>query len=134
MTHPSEGATERTTLLGPRSELTGDLATTEELVILGRLDGRCVRSPNITIGPAAQVRAQIRAGRIRIEGIVVGDVYAEVSAVIHASATVRGNVLSPLITIHEGANVNGAVNQSAVPATGERQADMTEGQLLANVS
>jgi len=135
MTQPSKGTAERTTLLGPRSELTGDLATSEELVILGRLDGQSVRSPNITIGPAAQVRAQIRAGRIRIEGIVVGDVYAEVSAVVHASATVHGSVHSPLITIHEGANINGAINQSAVPATSESPTDLGAGQLLAaNVS
>jgi cytoskeletal protein CcmA (bactofilin family) len=133
MTKPSNGTTERVSLLGPRSELTGDFATTEELVILGRLDGRCVRSPNITIGPAAQVRAHIRAGRIRIEGLVIGDVSAEVSAVIEASATVHGNVHSPQITIHEGANVNGAVNQSAVAATGERDPELPE-LLAANTS
>ena len=133
MTQPSKGNTERVSLLGPRSELTGDLATTEELVILGRLDGRCVRSPNITIGPAAQVRAHIRAGRVRIEGIVIGDVYAEVCAIIEASATVHGSVHSPQITIREGANVNGAVNQSVVPATGERDPELPE-LLAANTS
>lgn len=128
MTQPSKDATERSTLIGPRSKLTGDLATTEELVILGRLDGRSVSSPNITIGPTAHVRAQIRAGRIRIEGVVIGDIYAEVSAIIHACATVHGSIHSPLITIREGANINGAVNQSAVPAE-------SEGPLLAaNIS
>jgi cytoskeletal protein CcmA (bactofilin family) len=131
MTRPGNGATERVSLLGPRSELTGDLVTTEGLVILGRLDGRCVRSPNITIGPMARVCAKICAKHVRIEGIVIGDVYAEDSVVIQASATVYGSIHSPQITIHEGAEVNGPVHQSPWSAAGEQQADLHEGQLQA---
>jgi cytoskeletal protein CcmA (bactofilin family) len=60
------------------------------------------------------VTADIYAGTIRIEGTVVGDVHAETSAVIMASATVQGNVRSPQLTIHEGATVEGAVNEAPV--------------------
>jgi cytoskeletal protein CcmA (bactofilin family) len=131
MTHPGNGATERISLLGPCSELTGNLSTAEELVILGRLDGQCVKSPIITIGPAAHVRAQIRAGRVRIEGVVIGDVHAEFAVVIHSSATVHGSVHSPQITIQEGAIISGAINQDAAPATRKRDAEKREVQLLA---
>ena len=71
MKRPEQPPAERVCLLGPGSLLTGDFATTEELVILGRLDGGCVQSPNVTIGPAARVTADIYAGTIRIEGTVV---------------------------------------------------------------
>ena len=131
MTHPGKATTERISLLGPRSELTGNFTTTEELVILGRLDGQCVKSPNITIGPAARVRAQIRAGQVLIEGTIIGDVHAEVAVVIYASATVHGSVHSPQITIQEGATINGAINQGAVPATRERTTDQRRVKLLA---
>ena len=114
MKRPEQPTAERVCLLGPGSLLTGDFATTEELVILGRLDGGCVQSPNVTIGPAARVTADIYAGTIRIEGTVVGDIHAETSAVIHASATVQGNVHSPQLTIHEGATVEGVVNEGPV--------------------
>ena len=125
---------ERVSLLGPRSELTGDLATTEDLVILGVLEGQHLKSPNITIGPAARVRAEIRAGKIRIEGKVIGDVYAEVSVVIHASAAVYGNIHSPEITIQEGASVNGAVNQEVVADARDVDDDTREQQFLAALS
>jgi cytoskeletal protein CcmA (bactofilin family) len=115
MSHTARATTERVSLLGPKSTLSGDFSTAEELVILGQLDGGHVQAPNITIGPAARVTAQIHAQTIRIEGVVIGDVYAEVAAVIHSSATVRGNVHSPQVTIQEGALVNGEVSPDAAP-------------------
>jgi cytoskeletal protein CcmA (bactofilin family) len=118
MNHPIRDTTERVSLLGPKSTLSGDFATTEELVILGRFDGGRVQAPNITIGPLARVNAQIHAQRIRIEGAVIGDVYAEVAVVIHSSATVRGNIHSPEVTIQEGALVNGEVGRDAAPGAG----------------
>ena len=114
MLRPEKPSAERVCLLGHRSMLTGDFVTTEELVILGQLDGERVQSPNVTIGPAARVSANIYAGTIRIEGTVVGDVHAETSAVIHASATVHGNVRSPQLTILEGATVEGVINEAPV--------------------
>jgi cytoskeletal protein CcmA (bactofilin family) len=115
MSHPARATTERVSLLGPKSTLSGDFATSEELVILGQLDGGRVQAPNVTIGPAARVTAQIHAQTIRIEGVVIGDVYAEVAAVVHSSAIVHGNIHSPQVTIQEGALVNGAVGQDAPP-------------------
>ncbi len=116
MMRPEKPSTERVCLLGPKSMLTGDFMTTEDLVILGQLDGERVQSPNITIGPSAHVRADIYAGVLRIEGTVIGDVHAEVSVVIHASATVQGDVRSPQLTIQEGATIEGAVNEAPVSA------------------
>src|SRR3977135_967586 len=109
-----EAATEvRVSLLGPKSVLNGDFASTGDLVILGQLDGGRVQAPNVTIGPEAHVCAEIHAGTIRIEGVVVGDIYAEVEAIWHATATVEGSVHSPQLTIQEGATINGAINPDA---------------------
>jgi cytoskeletal protein CcmA (bactofilin family) len=112
--------TERVSLLGPKSILNGDFATSEDLVILGQLDGGRVQAPNVTVGPAAHVTAQIYAGTIRIEGVVVGNIYAEISVVVHATATVEGNIHSPQFTIQEGATINGAINQDAVDGASGR--------------
>ena len=116
MMRPEKPSTERVSLVGPRSVVLGSYSTTEELVILGQLDGERVQSPNITIGPNAHVTADIYAGVIRIEGTVIGDVHAETSVVIHATATVQGDVRSPQLTIQEGATIDGAVNEGPVSA------------------
>lgn len=113
MSPPEKAATERVSLLGPKSVLSGDFATTEELVILGQLDGHRVQSPVVTIGPAAHVTADIYTRTIRIEGVVVGDIYAEVSVIIHATAIIEGSVNSPQVTIQEGATINGSINKDS---------------------
>ena len=126
MKRPESPSTERVSLLGPKSVLSGDLATSEELVILGQLDGRRVQSPMVTIGPYAHVTADIYAGTIRIEGVVIGNVHAEISVVIHAAATVQGDVCSPQLTIHDGATVEGVISEgpaaSVAASAAENQA------------
>lgn len=112
MSAPPKATNERVSLLGPRSVLSGDFATTEELVILGQLDGGRVQAPNVTVGPTAHVTADIHTGTIRIEGVVVGDIFAELSVTVHSTAIVEGHVYAPLITVQEGATINGTINQA----------------------
>ena len=110
MKHAENADFRRTTLLGPGTDIKGELVTDEELVILGRVSGRRVRATAITIGPKAEVRANIETRTIRIEGVVVGDIHAEISVMVQSSATVRGVISCPVITIREGASINGAAN------------------------
>lgn len=124
MLRPERPSTDRVSLIGPRSVVSGSYSTSEELVILGQLDGARVQSPNITVGPAAHVTADIYAGVVRIEGTVIGDVHAEVSVVIHASATVQGDVRSPQLTIQDGATIEGAINEGPVSADAASTAEI----------
>lgn len=124
MMRPEKPSAERVSLVGPKSVVTGNYSTTEELVILGQLDGDRVQSPNVTIGPSAHVTADIYARVVRIEGTLIGDVHAEVSVVIHATATVQGDVCSPQLTILEGATIDGAVNEGPVSADAASTAEI----------
>jgi cytoskeletal protein CcmA (bactofilin family) len=114
MNDAGDGNAKRVSLLGPKSDLKGEFVTDEELVILGRVCGKRVQAPAITIGPAAQVKADICTRTIRIEGVVVGDIHAELSVIVQASATVCGTIHCPSITIREGASINGGANVKAV--------------------
>ena len=51
-----------------------------------------VQAPDITIGPAARVTAQIHAQTIRIAGAIIGDLHAAETVRILASARVLGDV------------------------------------------
>lgn len=102
--------TKRPSLLCPGLQIKGDIVSDHELVILGHVTGRRVQAPAITVGPAAIVRADIKTQSIRIQGAVIGDIHAQVSVIVQASATIRGTIHSPTITIREGACVNGDAN------------------------
>jgi cytoskeletal protein CcmA (bactofilin family) len=101
---------ERVSLLGPKSDLKGDFVTDEELVVLGRVSGQRIQAPTITIGPGARVTADVYGKKVRIEGVVVGDIYAEGSVTVQSSARIRGTIHAPSITILEGAEINGGAN------------------------
>lgn len=123
MSTAGDRTAERVSLLGPKSDLKGDFVTNEELVILGRVSGQRVQAPAITVGPQARVTADIFGDRIRIEGTVIGDIHAEGSVIVQASARIRGTILCPSITIIEGAVINGGANIGKAEAgrhSGER--------------
>lgn len=101
---------ERVSLLGPKSDLKGDFITGEELVILGAVTGHRVEAPAITVGPGACVTADLHASTVRIEGVVVGDIHADVAVIVQSSARLRGTIHCPSITILEGAVINGGAN------------------------
>jgi cytoskeletal protein CcmA (bactofilin family) len=128
MNHAGEASTERVSLLGPRSVLNGNISTSENLVILGQLDGKRVNSPHITVGPTARVRADLRGDIIHIEGSVSGNVHATSEVVIHASAQVQGNIHSPQIAIKDGAVVNGTVNRSSVAPANARSSEARDAE------
>ncbi len=110
MNHTRNENAQRVSLLGAKSELKGELVTEEELVILGAVVGERVQAPTITVGPAARVIAAIHARAVRVEGVVVGDIHAEVSVILQASARLRGTIYCPSITILDGAVINGGAN------------------------
>jgi cytoskeletal protein CcmA (bactofilin family) len=122
MNHSSDENVRRVSLLGPNSELNGDFVADEELVILGRVLGKRVQAPTITIGPNARVEADIYTQSICIEGIVIGDIHAKVSVMVQATATLRGTIRCPSITIRDGASVNGAANVEIAKDGGAREA------------
>lgn len=117
MRQSERSAAQRVSVIGPASRLSGDYSTSEELVVLGQVDGQQLRSPRLTIGPQARVRANIRTEHVRIEGLVTGDIHAEGSVIVHGSATVNGDIHCPQITIKDGAVVNGLVNQDTRKAS-----------------
>ena len=122
MDTPGNRNSARVSLLGPKSDLKGDLTTDDELVILGRVTGHRVQAPTVTVGPAARVTATIHASKVRIEGIVVGNVHAAESVIVQASARLRGEIHCPSIIVVEGAIINGGLNVHLGKADSGREA------------
>jgi|GEM_PF-5583912 len=82
-------------------EISGDLTTTESVVI----------------GATAVIRANIRATRIVIRGIVHGDLTATTSIELISPARVFGNLEGPEISIGPGVTFSGACRMSATLPT-----------------
>jgi len=95
----------------------GTLTSAEDMTIDGHFEGSIeVRDQGLTIGPDADIRADIVAGTITIHGKVVGNVRGSVKVDLRATGRLEGDLTAPCIVIAEGAAVCGRVDTSAGPS------------------
>jgi cytoskeletal protein CcmA (bactofilin family) len=97
--------------------ISGEIHSQEDITIDGRLDGQ-LNAPahHLEVRPGAVVRAKIVAGTVRIAGTIDGTVVAADSVVVEPTANVRGHVVTPTLTLREGAQFNGTVDPTRTEA------------------
>lgn len=106
--------------IGKSITIKGDVTGDEDLLIEGRVEGRIeLKNQHLTIGPNGEVKAQIDAKQVSIVGKVTGNVNATERVEIRDTGRLDGDIVSPGLVIHEGAQVNGAISMKApVPSSG----------------
>ena len=109
--------------LGKSMTINGELTASEDLTLLGHMDGRVsLPEHTLTIGPEADIRAEISAGAVVIMGAVVGNVTATKRVEIRATGSVTGDISSPGLAIDEGGLVVGKVQMTGRKHTPRRSA------------
>ena len=104
--------------VGKSMSIKGDLTASEDLTLHGQMDGRVTLPEHtLTIGPEADIRAEINAGAVVIMGTVVGNVTASKRVEIRATGSVTGDISSPGLAIDDGGLIVGKVQM-----TGRKQA------------
>lgn len=89
------------------------------LRINGSFEGKLETCGSLTIGENANVRADIQGDRIVIAGKVTGNLVAAESISLIPPAVVQGNVRTPLLSIAEGAVLDGQLNMLNVKGAEE---------------
>jgi cytoskeletal protein CcmA (bactofilin family) len=98
------------TRLGSTVVLTGDIEAHEDMLIEGRLQGKItVPSGTLTIAKGAHVEAEVRVRALVLNGELKGTVRAGERAVIAETAEMTGDVITPKITIANGAKFSGGI-------------------------
>jgi len=98
------------TVVGPSLVLRGDLSGDEDLIIAGQVEGKVsVPGHSVTIGPEGQVKAEIRASRVVIDGSVQGNINVPERVEIHKTGHVIGDLTAPGISIEDGAYLKGKI-------------------------
>lgn len=101
------------TTIGQRLHIVGDIQSTEDLLIEGRVEGSIhVPSAVLTISPQARVDADIRGKRIKIGGNVRGTIAASEHIELEASAAVSGTLSANHVVLTEGANFSGRIDMN----------------------
>ncbi len=105
---------EITTILGKGSSFDGKLTFEGAVRIDGTFAGEIRTEGTLIVGQGAEVKAQIYAARLIIEGIVRGDACASDSIEIHAPAKVYGNLSTPSLEIQKGSVFEGNCQMESI--------------------
>jgi cytoskeletal protein CcmA (bactofilin family) len=96
--------------LGKSVMIKGEVSASEDLTLFGQMDGRVTLTDHtLTIGPDADIRAEISASVVVVMGSVSGNVSASQRVEIRATGSVEGDVASGDLVIHEGGRLQGTV-------------------------
>ncbi len=98
---------EITTILGKGSAFDGKLTFEGAVRIDGVFSGEIRTQGTLIVGETAEVKAEITASTIIIEGLVRGDISATDAIEIHAPARVYGNLATPSLVIQKGSVFEG---------------------------
>ena len=116
-------------VIGRSIRINGDLQGEEDLRIEGHVKGTIQLKDNtLTIGNEGNVKADIKAEYITVEGKVKGDISGSKSVVVMDSGNVNGNIFSPTVSLVEGSTFNGSIDM-----TGKGQAEQQRPEPAAKV-
>lgn len=87
----------------------------------------------ILIGPDGQVKADLTALKVSIEGRVTGDIRGSERVVIKHSGKVEGNIVAPRVVLEDGCQFKGSVEMNtdataAGASTGSKAQDSKQAQ------
>ena len=104
----------RAAWIGGSILIKGDIVSSEDLVIDGRVEGTIeLGDHSLTIGERAAVTADLVAKSVAVSGAVKGNVMGVAKVELHKTANVDGDITSPRLVIEDGAVLRGKVDTGA---------------------
>jgi len=91
------------TRIGESVTLEGTLKFKGEARVDGIVRGRIESAGRLFVGHAAEVAAQVHVGNLVLHGAIEGDVTARGAVEIHEDGELRGDLMTPALTVHPGA-------------------------------
>ena len=92
------------------------------LRINGSFEGKLDTRGNLTIGENANVQADVKGDKIIIAGKLTGNLIASISLALVAPAVVKGDIRTPVLSVAEGAVLNGQIIMSNLGENSESEA------------
>jgi cytoskeletal protein CcmA (bactofilin family) len=97
--------------IGKSVIIKGELSGSEDLYVDGQVEGNVELSGNrLIIGPHGQVRANVNAKGVIVQGKLDGNIRASERAELTKSAVVAGDIATQRVAIEEGAYFKGKVD------------------------
>ena len=99
----ADANTECPTTLGADCVIKGQLHFKKGVRLLGKFEGEIVGGEQIVVGEGATLNGDAKAGTIRIDGRVKGNLHADVKVHLTSSARLEGDLQAARLEVAEGA-------------------------------
>lgn len=97
--------------IGKSVIIRGELSGSEDLYVDGQVEGNIELSGNsLTVGPHGQVRANVNAKSVIVQGKLEGSIRASDRTELRKSAITTGDIATQRISIEDGAYFKGKVD------------------------
>ncbi len=97
--------------IGKSVVIKGELSGSEDLYVDGNVEGKIeLRNHSLTVGPNGNVKADVSAKAVVIQGKLDGSIQASDRVELRKSAVVNGDLSTQRIAIEEGAFLKGKVD------------------------
>lgn len=100
-------------ILSPAITVNGDISGSEDLMLDGKMEGSISLPDNeVFIGPDGEVKANVTALKVSVEGRLTGDIKSGERVVIRHSGRVEGNIVAPRVVLEDGCQFKGSVEMN----------------------
>jgi cytoskeletal protein CcmA (bactofilin family) len=111
----AKDASVQTTYLGKNLRINGNISGEGSLIILGQFEGEFNINGQLKIAQGAEIKGNIKATGVSINGIVNGSVEASEKILLDTTASMKGRLVTPKISIQDGAVFDGELQMSRKP-------------------
>jgi cytoskeletal protein CcmA (bactofilin family) len=105
-------ATATACVVGPKTQLKGEVTGAETVVVEGLVEGTVRITGDLRVALGGTVKATVTAQTVVVAGELVGDCHATQRVEIEASGKLTGNIRAPRVVIVEGATFRGNSDMS----------------------
>ncbi|WP_027177736.1 bactofilin family protein [Maridesulfovibrio bastinii] len=108
--------------LGTGTNYQGKLNFQGAVRIDGNFNGEVESEGTLVVGKDACVEGVVHVGQLILSGKIVGEVLSKEKAVLHKTANLQGNLVTPTLMVEEGAVLEGQVTMtSSVPKSTDEE-------------
>jgi cytoskeletal protein CcmA (bactofilin family) len=101
------------TTIGASLTINGELTSTEDLVLEGRVSGQIhISNATVTVGRGAVIDADVRGTCVRVLGALTGSIAASERIELATTATVAGSLSANQVVLEEGTTFNGRIDMN----------------------
>ena len=101
-----------TTYVGKNLTIKGTVSGEGNIIILGSFEGKFDLKGRLKIAQGARIKGNVRATDIYVNGNVEGEIAATEKVQLDNTARIKGGIITPNISILEGAMFDGEIKMS----------------------